>query len=248
MASVDEEEEYRLTAGDLGKKKSAFSIFEDEISPIGTESPLEETPYVKEAVTKKKRVSVQRADLRFYRFDFSSHGSSIYPDNPTASARMPPSPTPTAKPASRSMGGMNGGNGGYGLGGMQGQENHFHSRRSLSDTTVFAPHTFHQNNFNPLSMFDNHGNHGYTRPYAYGTQASYLFGGNQTSSYMENNMNGPSGYGSNFMGDFRQINPMANASLTGNSSGAFQAHSLASMADIGTAANNENALGLQFNL
>lgn len=51
MASVDEEEEYRLTVGDFGKKKSAFSIFEDEISPAGTESPLEESQYVTEAAT-----------------------------------------------------------------------------------------------------------------------------------------------------------------------------------------------------
>lgn len=185
--------------------------------------------------------------FHLHSFNFPSHGLPIFQDNLTSSARIPPSPTPATKPTSRNMGGMSGGNGGHGFGGMQGQENHFHNRRSLSDTTVFAPNTIHQNNFNPLSMFDNHGNHGYTRSYPYGTQPSYLFGGNQTSSYMENNMNGSSsGYGSNFMGDFRQINPMANASLISSSNGNFQAHGMASMADMGTTGSIENALGLEF--
>jgi hypothetical protein len=49
LPSLDEDEEYRYTIGGIGKKKG-FSIFEDEISPTGTESPLEEARYVRETI------------------------------------------------------------------------------------------------------------------------------------------------------------------------------------------------------
>jgi hypothetical protein len=47
VSTAEEDEEFRLTVEDMGKKK-AFSVFQDatEASPARTETPLEEHRYV----------------------------------------------------------------------------------------------------------------------------------------------------------------------------------------------------------
>ncbi|PQE12631.1 Terpenoid cyclases prenyltransferase alpha-alpha toroid protein [Rutstroemia sp. NJR-2017a BBW] len=74
----NEDEEFRLTVGDMGRKKRSFGIFHDapEISPGRTESPLEDHP-----------------------FDFSDNTTSGFADTTLDNI----SPTPVVKPTAMRM-------------------------------------------------------------------------------------------------------------------------------------------------
>jgi hypothetical protein len=76
--SNEEDEEFRLTLGDIGRKKRSFGIFRDapEISPGRTESPLEDHP-----------------------FDFSDNTANGFPDTTLENI----SPTPVVKPTAMRM-------------------------------------------------------------------------------------------------------------------------------------------------
>lgn len=76
--SNEEEEEFRITLGDIGRKKRSFGVFQDapEVSPGRTESPLEDHP-----------------------FDFSDNTTNGFTD-----ARLDNiSPTPVVKPTATRM-------------------------------------------------------------------------------------------------------------------------------------------------
>ncbi|KAH8770320.1 hypothetical protein BGZ57DRAFT_985798 [Hyaloscypha finlandica] len=80
VPTAEEDEEFRLTVEDMGKKRG-FSIFQDaaEVSPTRTEASLED-----------------------HRFDLpnATHGLPMYPDELQNSSRFPVSPTPVPKPLS----------------------------------------------------------------------------------------------------------------------------------------------------
>lgn len=245
MPSVDEEDEFKLTVGNFAKKKKAsFSVFEDNTSPSRTESPLEEPRYVEKSIL----LAEIHNSLTFIvcSFEFpSSHSLQPAWSNSMTSDQIPTSPTPAAKPVSRNGSGLNSFNSSNGTHGLPDPStNHFHARRTMSDSSVFAPMAFHTD-FNPLFNHGNHSNTSYQRSYsAYTPQ--YLFGGPHTNAaYLDSNLHGPMssmGYHSTFMGDFRQLNPMAINSMNHLQNQSMPSMpSMTSVADMGTSnCNNEN--------
>lgn len=100
MPSSEEDEEFRMTVGDMTKKR-AFGIFQDvpEISPGRTESSLEDHRYAADHTPPLAAV----ADISLGRFDFSGDRMTSRPTDMKASNYI--SPTPAAKqPASRGAG------------------------------------------------------------------------------------------------------------------------------------------------
>ncbi|CZT49818.1 uncharacterized protein RSE6_10710 [Rhynchosporium secalis] len=121
VPSAEEDEEFRLTVGNMSKKRG-FTIFQDipEVSPGRTETPLED-----------------------HRFDFfAPHGLSSYPSNGMNSTIALASPTPVPRPTTFRISGKENG--------LPETLNYHHNRRSLSDSQVYPPHVYHEGNSNPL--------------------------------------------------------------------------------------------------
>ncbi|KAH6709119.1 hypothetical protein BKA61DRAFT_556473 [Leptodontidium sp. MPI-SDFR-AT-0119] len=139
IPSAEEDEEFRLTVGDMTKKRG-FAIFQDipEVSPGRTETPLED-----------------------HRFEFfNSHGLPTFPNNSMHSNHTLASPTPVPRPTSyRTSGKENG----------QPEMQTYHpNRRALSDSQVYPPHAFHEGPSNPLFNHGYTRSYGYGGgPYGY---------------------------------------------------------------------------------
>ncbi|KAK0119296.1 hypothetical protein ONS95_008143 [Cadophora gregata] len=121
VPTAEEDEEFRLTVGDMTKKRG-FTIFQDipEVSPGRTETPLED-----------------------HRFElFGSHGLPTFPNNSMNSNHTLASPTPVPRPTMyRASGKENG----------QAEMLTYHpNRRALSDSQVYPPHAYHEGVSNPL--------------------------------------------------------------------------------------------------
>ncbi|KAH7417419.1 hypothetical protein BKA64DRAFT_300248 [Cadophora sp. MPI-SDFR-AT-0126] len=121
VPTAEENEEFRLTVGDMTKKRG-FTIFQDipEVSPGRTETPLED-----------------------HRFEFlSSHGLPTFPNSLMNSSHTLASPTPVPRPTMyRASGKENG----------QAEMLTYHpNRRALSDSQVYPPHAYHEAASNPL--------------------------------------------------------------------------------------------------
>ncbi|KAH7364084.1 hypothetical protein BKA65DRAFT_572239 [Rhexocercosporidium sp. MPI-PUGE-AT-0058] len=139
IPSAEEDEEFRLTVGDMTKKRG-FSIFQDilEVSPGRTETPLED-----------------------HRFEFfSSHGLPTFPNGSMNSNHTLASPTPVPRPTTyRTSGKENG----------QLEIQTYHpNRRALSDSQVYPPHSYHEGSTNPLFNHGYARSYGYAGgPYSY---------------------------------------------------------------------------------
>lgn len=171
------------------------------------------------------------------------------------SGQAPSSPTPAAKPVLRSLTGLNGFNQSNVHQSLPDVSTHpFHARRTMSDSGVFAaPMAFHHD-FNPLFNHGTHGNSGFHRSYsAYTPQ--YLFGGpHGNSAYLESHLHGPMssmGY-QQFMGDFRQVNPMATANMNQVQNQSMSSMSsissmppMTAVADMGTSNENDTSFNMR---
>ncbi|KAG4428738.1 hypothetical protein IFR05_015779 [Cadophora sp. M221] len=159
IPSAEEDEEFRLTVGDMTKKRG-FSIFQDipEVSPGRTETPLED-----------------------HRFEFfGSHGLPTYQNNSMNSNHTLASPTPVPRPTSyRTSGKENG----------QPEMQTYHpNRRALSDSQVYPPHAYHEGASNPLFNHGYTRSYGYGGgPYGYAgygdSRSPNSFGSNFLNDY-----------------------------------------------------------------
>jgi len=211
--STDEEEEFRMTVADMGKKRH-FSIFQDapEISPGRTESPLPDARYV-------TNLGLFYFVVDSFRFDFTPSMDSSSTTRPTNHI----SPTPVAKPGMRIFGKENGQ--------PEMISSQVQIRQTVSTSQVFAPPLYDYPNFNPL-----YNPYGHGRPANYGGYSGYagLQPGFQGS---------PSGPASTFHGTFRPLNASPNMQGLGSGSAQQSYATRHSNAHNGSSSGTNNGTG-----
>jgi hypothetical protein len=187
---ADADEEFRLTMAEMGgmggPRKRSFRIFQDapEISPVRTESPLEESTYV----FKSGELMAAFADIVDYRFDFPT--MLLRPFPPEAPANHA-SPTPTVKQASKRIFGKENG--------QPELPRHVEVRQTLPSANIYPPQVFYD------PMFSNNFSNPLYDPYRHNPYARFL---PYTQPFNSNSQNSksPQEYTSTFQGSFKPIN------------------------------------------
>ncbi|KAG9231537.1 hypothetical protein BJ875DRAFT_516810, partial [Amylocarpus encephaloides] len=176
VPTAEENEEFRLTLGNMKQKPSSFGIYQDEAqdSPGRTESPLEDHGY-EQAETELDEgllLTLMRG------FDFPNPGLPNMSNNLMNPSLV--SPTPGPKVSSMRL---------YGKENGRPELPILPSRRNASSAPSLYQSPFTDTTLNPL--YD----HAYARTFDYGEQGIAYHDDGKASVYV-----------SNFTGDFRQLN------------------------------------------